>query len=305
MFRKILTATGIPGACEPALITALELAKQNQGRLFILHVMEATYRHECGPQEAVKDFRTGEGVAPTHEYKEAVKEELNKKCGDALKPFGNYEINAVEGRPGVEIRRWARKVGADLIVLGPHIEREEGNELDGSPRYNTVEEVIMHITSPVMIVNSFFPKERLQFQNILVGIDFSKSCEYACQFAIKLAQRYGSKLFLFHMIRLQPSGSTKKDLENEISASQKHLKEFCKIPQGVECEFHVWEGTQPSLEILKSAQEKKADLVVMGSYTKEIGEKPYIGSAVEQVSAKCSCPVAVVTHPDAVLKGGS
>ena len=30
-----------------------------------------------------------------------------------------------------------------------------------------------------------------------------------------------------------------------------------------------------------------------------------LGSAVDEVSAKCSCPVAVVTHPDAVLKGES
>ena len=69
MFKRVLTATGAPDACEPALITALEIAKQNQGKLFILHVMEATYRHECGPQESVTDFKTGEAVAPTHEYK--------------------------------------------------------------------------------------------------------------------------------------------------------------------------------------------------------------------------------------------
>ena len=40
-----------------------------------------------------------------------------------------------------------------------------------------------------------------------------------------------------------------------------------------------------------------------GVHVKETGEKWYIGSAVEEVSAECSCPVAVVTHPDAVLKG--
>ena len=125
MFKRVLTATGTPDACEPALITALEIAKQNQGRLFILHVMEATYRHECGPQESVKDFKTGEAVAPTHEYKEAVKAELDKKCAGALRPYGNYEMNVVEGRPGIEIRRWASKVGADLVVLGPHTERVE------------------------------------------------------------------------------------------------------------------------------------------------------------------------------------
>jgi nucleotide-binding universal stress UspA family protein len=303
MFKRVLTATGMPDACEPALITALEIAKQNEGKLFILHVMEATYRHECGPQEAVKDFRTGEGVAPTHEYKETVKEELNRKCGDALKPFGNYEINVVEGRPGVETRRWARKVGADLIVLGPHAERDEGNALEGSPRYNTVEEVITHSTAPVMIINSFAQKDRLQFKNIVVGIDFSKSCEYACRFAINLARKYGSKLFLFHMVSTPSAGLSKAEMEKKTTEYKDKLKDFCKIPQGVANEYSIWAGTHPSADILKIAQEKLADLVVMGSHVKETGEKWYVGSAVDEVSAGSSCPVIVVTHPDAVAKG--
>lgn len=300
MFKRVLTATGIPGACEPALITALEIAKQSQGKLFILHVMEATYRHECGPQEAVKDFRTGEGVAPSHEYKEAVKDELNKKCSDALNTYGNYEMNVVEGRPGVEIRRWARKVGADLIVLGPHVEREETNELDGSPRYNTVEEVITHITSPVMIVNSFFQKRTPAFGKILVCIDFSRSCEYACRFATELSRKYGSKLFIFHMAHAHSA-----EKQGEATAIRQKLSDFCRIPQGIEHEYIVWEGTQPSLDILKIAGEKQVDLVVMGSHVKETGKKWYMGSAVDQVSAKCSSPVAVITHPDAVLKAES
>jgi nucleotide-binding universal stress UspA family protein len=304
MFKRVLTATGTPDACEPALITALEIAKQNQGRLFILHVMEATYRHECGPQESVKDFKTGEAVAPTHEYKEEVKAELDKKCAGALKLYGNYEMKVAEGRPGIEIRRWASKVGADLVVMGPHTDRvEEEKELTGAPRGNTVEDVITYMTSPVMIVNSVFQKDRLAFKKILVCIDFSRSCEYACRFAIKLSQKYGAKLFLFHMLSVPPGGYSKPDLDKEINAGKEKLAEFCKIPQGIEHEYSIWEGTQPSSDILKIAHEKQADLVVMGSHVKETGDKWYIGSAVEEVSAKCLCPVAVVTHPDAVLKG--
>lgn len=304
MFKRILTATGTPDACEPALITALEVAKQNQGRLYILHVMEATYRHECGPQESVKDFKTGEAVAPTHEYKEAVKEELDKKCAGALKPFGNYEINVVEGRPGIEIRRWARKIGADLVVMGPHTERvEEEKELAGAPRGDTVEDVISFIPSPVMIVNSFIPKEKLDFKKILVCIDFSRSCDYACRFAINLARKYGAKLSLFHMLSMPPGGYSKAELDRAISAGKDKIAAFCNIPQGIEFEYSVWEGTQPSSDILKISHEKQIDLVIMGSHVKEAGEKWYVGSAVREVSAKSSCPVAVVTHPDAVAKG--
>jgi len=293
MFKRVLTATGMLDACDPALITALEIAKQNQGRLFVLHVLEPSYLTECGPEAAVKDFRTGEVTAPTHEYKETIKDELDKKCAGALKPYGNYEINIVDGWPGIEIRRWSRKSNADLIVLGPHVERpEDETKLTGEDRINPVEDVIARATAPVMIVSSFVSKESLDFKKILVCIDFSKSCDYACQFAIKLAQRYGSKLLLFHM------GGPKK----EMGDSRKRLQEFCKVPGRIECEYIVGEGTQPSIEILKSANDKQVNLIVMGSHTREAVTKPYVGSAVEEVSSGSSCPVAIVTHPDAVAK---
>ncbi len=179
-----------------------------------------------------------------------------------------------------------------MIVLGPHAGRAEEEGLIGGTLGNTVEDVIMHITSPIMIVNRLIPKERLNFKEIMVCIDFSKSCKYACELAIKLARRFSSKLYLFHMLATP-------ETEREI---KEKLMEFCKMPEGVDHEYTIWEGALPYLEILKYAREKDVDLIVMGSHTKERGERPYVGSAVDLVSAKCFCPVAVVTHPEALLK---
>ena len=291
MFEKVLTATDMLDACDAAVVGALEIAKQNQGKLFVLHVLEPSYFHECGPVETVRDFKTGEETAATKEYKEAVKEELNKKCAGALKPYGNYQIDIAYGRPSIEIRRRARKFNADLIVLGPHAGRaEEG--LIGTIIGNTVEDVIMHSTSPVIIVNRLIPKERLNFKKIMACVDFSKSCKHACEFAAKLAQKYGSKLLLFHM---SSRGGSEKE------TGEKILK-FCGMPEGLEHEYGIWQGTEPYSEILKYAREKDADLIVMGSHTKETGERPYVGSAVENVSGQSVCPVIIVTHPDALFK---
>jgi len=292
MFEKVLTATDMLDACDAVVITALEIAKQNQGRLFVLHVLEPSYFNECGPLESVRDFKTGEETPATKEYRETVKEELDRKCAGALKPYGNYEIIISYGKPSIEIRKWALKIKTDLIVLGPHAGKEEEKELIGLPIGNTVEDVIMHVTSPVMIINRLIPKEKLNFKKIMVCIDFSKSCAYAFQSATKLAKRFNSKIYLFHML-------TAPETEKEI---KEKLLEFCKIPEGIEFEYSVWEGTLPHTEILKYANEKGIDLIVMGSHTREKGEKWYVGSAVEQVSAESLCPVAVVTHPDAVLK---
>jgi nucleotide-binding universal stress UspA family protein len=289
MFERVLTATDMLEACDAAVITALEIAKQNQGRLSVVHVLEPSYHWSV---KSVKDFKTGKETIATQEYKETVKAGLDKKCGGALKPYGNYQIDIAYGRPSIEIRRWARKFGADLIVLGPHAGMVEEEGLIGTAIGNTVEDVIMHVTFPVMIVNRLIPKERLNFKKIMVCVDFSKSCKYAFEFATKLAKRFGSKLYLFHMLA---TSETERDIKEKLST-------FYKMPEGMEHEYSIWEGTLPYSGILNYAGEKDVDLIVMGSHTKERGERWYVGSAVEQVSAESLCPVVVVTHPDALLK---
>ncbi|HSO20122.1 MAG TPA: universal stress protein, partial [Desulfosarcina sp.] len=55
----------------------------------------------------------------------------------------------------------------------------------------------------------------------------------------------------------------------------------------------------PYVEILKFAREKQADLIVMAHHTREIDpEQALLGSTVEQVVLRSSCPVTSVNHPD-------
>jgi len=304
MFKKVLTATDLLEACDAAVITALEIAKQGKGKLLILHVLESPYSGKY--RQFVKDFRTEEEIVVTEEYRETVKEEINKKCAGALKPYGNYEIKITIGLPWQEILRWARKERADLIVLGPHAGRaeEKGVVRVSGTIGSTVEGVIMHARCPVMIINRIIPKEKLNFKKIMVCVDFSKSCEYALQFGVKLAQKYKSNLFIFHMLPISSIGRYPQiELETEMKNLKEKLEKCCKkIPENVKHKCDVWEGTIPYLEILKYAREKDIDLIVMGSHTKEREKRWYVGSAVEQVSVRASCPVAIVTHPKAVLK---
>ena len=74
------------------------------------------------------------------------------------------------------------------------------------------------------------------------------------------------------------------------------------MPKGIDHELISSGGTQPQEEILKCAHDLNADLIVMGSCTKEAEKRAYVGSAVEHVSAESTCPVVVVTHPDALAK---
>ena len=51
--------------------------------------------------------------------------------------------------------------------------------------------------------------------------------------------------------------------------------------------------------IASCAEEEQADLIVMAHHTREIDpELALLGSTVEQVVLRSSCPVASVNHPD-------
>ena len=302
MFKKILTATDLVTVCDASVLTAAQIAKQNNAKLQILHVLESA---SAVDRHLIKHFITGKDIVTSSDYEETVREEINKVYIEVLKPSVNYEIRVTPGFPWEEILRWTREEGTDLIVLGPHSARaeEKGVVRVVGKIGSTVEGVIMHENCPVLIVNSSIQKEILKFKRILVSIDFSKSCECALYFAVKLAQKYDSKLFSFHMIPVPPIPKySKTEYEADTVMAKKRLKEFChEFLRETDHEYIVWGGALPHLEILKCAEKKDVDLIAMGSHTKEKAGKWYTGSVVERVSFRSKCAVVVVTDPEVLL----
>jgi len=302
MFKKILAATDLITACDAPVLTAAKVAEQNQAKLYILHVLESASTEN---RRLIKHFRTGEDIITHVDYESAVKKQINDIFTEVFQPAFNYEIRVTPGFPWEEILRWAREAGIDLIVLGPHSSKaeEKGVVRVVGKIGSTVEGVIMHENCPVLIVNPSIQKESSKFKRILVGIDFSKSCECALCFAVKLTQKYGSKLFPFHMIPVPPLPKySRAEYEADIDTAKKRLKEFChEFLRETDHEYIVWGGALPHLEILKWAEKKDADLIAMGSHTKEKAGKWYAGSVVERVSFRSKCAVVVVTDPEVLL----
>jgi len=302
MFNKILVATDLLENCDPAVLVAAKIAEQHKGMLHVLHILESGYSGEY--RNFVKDFKTGEELVSNEKYEAIVKEQIKSMYIWILKDPENYEIRIRPGLPWEEILRWARKKGPELIVLGPHSGRAEVKGVKRGMFGSTVEGVITHERCPVMIVNRYIPKERLKFKNIMICIDFSESCKSALEFAIKVGKEYGARLFLLHIFTVPTSSQPSRDeIENKMIALKQQMEDLFKEISGkIEHECTAWEGTQPSIEILKFARDKDIDLIAMGSHTKQKDKKWSIGSAVQQVSLKSVCPVTVVTDPKVLLK---
>jgi nucleotide-binding universal stress UspA family protein len=303
MFNNILTATDVVTMCNPAVLAAADLAKKDESSLSVLHVLESTYSGKY--RNYVKHFATGEEIVSDDDYERAVEAQIGKHCAKFLKPLGRYEIQIRTGFPWEQILKWARDKKVGLIVLGPHSRRAQAR---GVTRVvgnigSTVEGVIMHERCPVMIVNRPLKEETFDFRKTMVCVDFSKSCESALEFAVKLAQKHKAKLFVFHMmVPTTPSEESEETPEEKIRFLTQRLADFGRlIPTEIQRENTVQQGTLPHREIIEFARDHDVDLVVMGSHTKDKADKWYVGSAVEQVSLQSPCPVVVVTDP-AVLR---
>lgn len=302
MFKRILAATDILTDKDTPVLTAAKIAEQSNAKLYILHVLESASSEN---RQLVKHFRTGEDILTTTNYENSVKTNICEMYKEMSQSSLHCEIRVTPGFPWVEILRWAREKHTDLIVLGPHSTRAEEKKVVRvvGKIGSTVEKVMMHENCPVMIVNPSILKTAAAFKKIVVGIDFSRSCECALCFAVEFAREYGSKLFPFHMLPVPPIPKySKADYEADIESAKKNLKEFCQeFLEGVDHEYIVWGGALPHIEILKCVENKDADLIMMGSHTKEKNGKWYAGSVVERTSYRSNCPIITVTDPQVLL----
>ena len=136
---------------------------------------------------------------------------------------------------------------------------------------------------------------------LLVPTDFSEHSEYALEVAAVLANRFGAKLVLFHMIGVSPSVFTKSELEEQeevkyyLKLAREKLKSYLDKPflQGVPMET-VIQNLKDFEEVDAVAKEKKADLIVMGSHGSSGLNAFFVGSNTEKVVRNSETPILVV-----------
>lgn len=301
VFTKILFATTASPTCDNAAKVAFDLELKWDAKLLVFHVLGIPTR---GFSPFVTDVRTGEDEQVDKDYFEWVKEEMKNTYGDLLKDSENAALEAAVGVPHREILRKARKEKVDLIVMGAHTRSEDV----GATRYrsvvgSTMQKVAKAARCPVVIISRPCTTCWKLFSNIVFGADFSKAADSAFLWAYKLAKSVGAKLHIFHAVDVGAE-SWQEEIEDEVEEAKKKIEtRYISKAEGFDnYSIEVREGA-PYVEILKFAREKQGDLIVMSHHTREIDpEKALLGSTVEQVVLRASCPVASVNKPDVVEK---
>ena len=141
---------------------------------------------------------------------------------------------------------------------------------------------------------------RTALRNIVAATDFSAHSVSVLTHAAAIARRYRSKLYLVHVI---PTDVYKSVPAEVMSEARKQTRAYVQdamanqlrfdVFQGVENEAVIKEG-QVAPELLKLADERKADLLVIGARAQHGLERLLQGSVAEEVFRQAPCPVLIV-----------
>ncbi|MFK5926162.1 MAG: universal stress protein [Desulfuromusa sp.] len=142
-----------------------------------------------------------------------------------------------------------------------------------------------------------------KISTVLTAIDFSDSSDNAFQMALSMAKSFSARLLVLHVINepvdlrgfYVPHISFEK-LEEEIEEGAKKMMEsFCRQ------NLHNFENYEslivPGLsyeQIIGQAEEKSADLIVIGTHGRTGLDHVLFGSTAEKVVRKSKIPVLTV-----------
>ena len=141
-------------------------------------------------------------------------------------------------------------------------------------------------------------QNRIQIRNILYATDFSHAAATALPFAAELARRFDAKLFAVHAKTLEdyalpateiwPSANAQLE-ENTVELRRTLYNRF----PSVESEVLIAEGGVWGV-VEAVAQQKEADLLVLGTNGRRGIGKFILGSVAEEILRRAKCPVLTV-----------
>jgi universal stress protein A len=168
-------------------------------------------------------------------------------------------------------------------------------KLRASPRPR--QRVVVELESPESELPPIALSE-LKLKKILVPIDFSEPSRKALQYAISFAKQFSAEISLLHVVETVPmpeavvTDSGLMNLQLRDVAKTQLAKWRKEIPYAA-VKTAISDGI-PFREIVRAADERNTDLIILGTQGRTGLSHLFIGSTAERVVRHASCPVMVV-----------
>ncbi|HLB06012.1 MAG TPA: universal stress protein [Thermodesulfobacteriota bacterium] len=146
-----------------------------------------------------------------------------------------------------------------------------------------------------------------KINKILFPTDFSENSNYAFDYALVLAKKFGARLYILHVIHelidttgyYIPNISLDQLQSDLVKGAEEMTGKFIREKMGDFKDYETINTTGlPHIEILNMAKEKEMDMIVMGTHGRTGIDRVLFGSTAEKVVKKASCPVLTVRHPE-------
>ena len=294
---RILCPVDFSEASQHAIDYAVALARWYTARLTVLHV------HNVMPVASIAAEQVP-GFTLGPELRAGLLRDLERFVEPTGADAVPVDFVVAEGPAAHTIVDHAKAEGFGLIVLGTHGRSGFERFLLGS----VAERVLHRASCPVLAVPAKAPQPRSAplFKRILCGIDFSDCSLRALEYALSLAQETDAVLTLAHVFETDASMPPDWRTSFQPAAVREALvaleRERCLRLAHVapanatgSCTIETVMACGPSArELLRLANERDADVIVLGVRGRNAADLLLFGSTANRVVRRAVCPVLVV-----------
>jgi nucleotide-binding universal stress UspA family protein len=285
-FEHVLVATDFSQSADRAVDRAGRLPLGGQGRYSIVHVLPD------GIPEAL--------LGDAESYARLRLEQARSKLVDHLEDAGREPVDVstglCRGVGYVEINRYAKAVGADLIVLGRHGNRPVKDLLIGS----TADRVIRLAELPVLVVNK---PPRQPYRRPLLGIALAGSDRDFVKAVCRVLSPESSAASMVHAYHVPFEGLLMLGVSTvpmrQVRAEYRQLAaaglarlQASVADLGIRWKTILVRGDARNA-IIAEAIRRGSDLIAVGTHVLPRLERALVGSVAEAVIRSAVCDVLV------------
>jgi len=285
--HTILFPTDFSETSRTAAVNAVALARLCEARLIVVHAGLLFEDDPYGREE-------GEAFTILDQPDSATLEAMNAQLGAIDTNGVTLEKVQIRGlTAGRTILEYARDLEPDLIVMGTHGRRGFKRWLMGS----VAEEIVRFAPCPVLTIKDSWTGSLASVRRVLVPLDFSLASRPALRTAVMFARLFDAELEVLHVIQPPPypevyAWSTSDEFYEDAAQKSRQLigRLLAECAPAVPTVTHTITG-YPMHEIVQTARDRNADLVLMAhlGLTRMAGRP--LGSVTEHVVRSAPCPV--------------
>lgn len=289
-YKKILCGVDLSNGSKCALRQAARIAKWSEAELTVIHVLDPHFT-EIFPEVDTQGLEASTAA------------NLDNTIFEVLGGTEDVRQEVVSGRPYSVLADVVTHTNTDLLVLGVHGHGTLWGE--ASPAGTVARKCVRRVPCEVLLCRGDQPSD---FRNIVLCTDFSDTSERALVEAIQIAKREKSRLEIIHST-MTPERILHGMADAQLAAlatpdafrarvkesMDRFLEPYLSELGELDFDYTVVEARRsPTNSLIHLIEERKPDLVVLGTHGRGPLTSLLLGTTAEKILSHAPCSILTV-----------